>query len=160
MADYTAFMLEESYPRKRTGAQLVVSIMNAANPAERAVSATTGLNRNESFEVVAVEEVGNDGVDEQVQGRHSGSFSCSAYFSAEQNDKLPTRQDFKGKEYLVLVQIAEGWPGAGNVLDAYVGCVLSEEGSQMAPRGAATVNLSFSYTRRYNGKEWAALGGP
>lgn len=154
---YADFQALADYRTKHTGARIQVIIYNAANPSEVIIGAVTGLNVSEDFEVVPIEEAGNDGVDEHAQGRHTASCTIPAFYTPEWQDKLPTRQSFKGKSYTIMKRVAPGWPGEGTVLAVLVGCVLSRIGDQMGARGALTLDLAFNLTRRYSGAEWAAL---
>jgi len=85
--------------------------------------------------------------------------SIQGFWSAERNDKLPTRQSFIGKTYLVLEVIAEDRAGAGEVVNAYTGCVMNRLSSAHGARGPKTIDMTFLYERRYNGQEWADLNG-
>jgi len=156
---YAAFQGEDAYVSKVAGASVDVQIINANDPADVIIGATTGINSTDNFETNPVEEAGNDGVDEHVQGRHDGGCTIPAVFTPEWNDNLPTRQDFLGREFIILETVSEEYPGAGNVLNAYTGCKINRVGQAQGARGNKTVDLGFVYQRRYNGAEWAALTG-
>lgn len=156
---YADFVADEQYASKQSGSAIEVLIVNASDPSDVIIGATTGINSTDDFETIPVEEAGEDGVDEIVQGRHSGTLSIPAFWTPEWNDSLPTRQSFLGKEYVILERFGEDRPNPGTVINAYVGCKLSRVGTQQGARGAKTVDLAFAYERRYNGQEWATLTG-
>lgn len=159
MPPYSDLVANDAYTSKHSGSGLEVVIAEEEDPSQLIIGATTGVNFNEDLETIPVEEVGNDGVDEHVQGRHSGTLSIPAFWTPEWNDKLPTRQSFIGKRYTVIERIAAGRPGAGKVTNVATGCTLSRIGQSFGARGAKTLDLAFSFVRRYNGQEWADLTG-
>jgi hypothetical protein len=156
---YADFVATDDYRSKHAGSALAILIFNEDSPGPPLISAATGINSTDDFETVPIEEAGNDGVDEIVQGRHTVSFTVQAFWTPERNDTLPTRQDFIGRKWTVMVVIAPGRPGAGNVVDVWTGCVLSRVGGAHGARGAKTTDLAFSAERRYSGQEWATLSG-
>lgn len=156
---YRDLQSSPEYVSKHAGSGIEVSIMNELNPSELVVGALSGNNSSEDFEAIPIEEVGNDGVDEIVQGRHSGSISCPGFWTPEWNDSLPTRQTFIGKRYTVMARIAEGRPQAGTVVNVWTGCTLTRLGQSHGARGALTIDMAFLFTNRYNGAEWAERAG-
>jgi len=158
-AEYKALNTGQHYASKKSGAAIEVVILNEDDPSVPIIGATTGINVNEDFEANPVEEAGNDGVDEIVDGRHTVSFSIPGFWTPEWNDRLPTRQDFIGKSYLVLERIGKSQPGEGTVLNAYTGCKISGLGHSHGARGNKTLDIRFLAERRYNGDEWATLSG-
>ena len=152
---YAEYQQTDAYRSKVAGAHVEVLILDALSPSEIIIGKTTGINWNEDFETLPVEESGNDGVDEIVDGRHAITGNVPAFFTAQWNDSLPTRQSFIGKRYTIIERIGEDWPNAGTVLNAATGCKLSRQGQQMGARGLKTVDLAFTAERRYNGAEWA-----
>lgn len=156
---YSDFIDSESYLSKVSGSHIAVLLFKEDNPSDPVIGGATGINHTDDFETIPIEEAGNDGVDEIVQGRHTGSCTIQAFWAARRNDRLPTRQAFIGNVWLIIEVIAPGRPGAGNVVNAYTGCVNSRVGGAHGARGAKTTDLAFTYERRYNGKEWAALTG-
>ena len=159
MTTYAEFAADEEYTSKQSGSAIEVLIINADDPSDVIIGATTGINSTDDFEVIPVEEAGEDGVDEIVQGRHSLQFTIPAFWTPEWGDNLPTRQNFIGKSYVVIERFGEDRPNAGVVINAFTGCKLSRVGQQQGARGAKTVDLAFACQRRYNGAEWAALTG-
>lgn len=156
---YADFTADSEYQSKQSGSAIEVLIVNSADPSDVIIGAVTGINNTEEFETIPIEEAGEDGVDEIVQGRHTGSMSLPAFWTPAWNDTLPTRQTFIGKEYVIIERFGEDRPNAGVVVNAYVGCKLNRFGQSHNARGAKTVDLAFVYTRRYNGAEWSALSG-
>jgi hypothetical protein len=159
MGAYADLVASEEYQSKHTGSALQVVIIDAASPGELVIGATTGSNCSEDFEVVPVEESGNDGVDEIAQGRHSGTLSVPGFWTPQWNDSLPSRQSFIGREFIVMEKIGINRPNAGTVVNVWEGAKISRYGQSNGARGAKTLDLAFSFTTRYNGAEWALKTG-
>lgn len=156
---YADFQADPAYPSRVSGAHVGVFIYEEGVVGLPIIGGTSGINCRDDFEAIPIEEAGNEGVDEVVQGRHSMSVSIQGFWSAERNDQLPTRQSFIGKRYVILEVMAEDRPGAANILNAYTGAVCSGLGQSHGARGAKTIDMTFTCERRYNGSEWAALNG-
>lgn len=159
-ADYEAL---PAYTGRVSGSHIGVAIHEVDSSGklngDPVIGGTSGINKRGDFEIIPIEEAGNEGVDEIVQGRHSGSVNVQGFWSSERNDKLPTRQSFIGKEYVIFEFIADERPGAGTIVNAYLGCRNNSYGSSHGARGPKTIDLGFAYERRYSGKEWADLNG-
>ena len=153
---YAEFAATEEYTSKIAGSAIGIRIYNDREPGAPIIGLATGINATDDFETIPIEEAGNDGVDEIVQGRHSGSATVQSFWTPQRNDALPSRQTFIGKSYTIQEVIAEGRPGAGEIVNVYTGCKLSRNGQAHGARGAKTIDLAFSYERRYTGVEWAA----
>lgn len=153
------FAVDDSYRSKKSGSHIEVVIVDEDDPAQAIIGATTGINWNDDFELVAVEEAGNDGVDEIVQGRHAGSGSINAFWTPQWNDRLPSRQAFIGRGFIIYEQIGTKRPFTGTVVNAFVGAKISQVGSNHAARGAKMTSLAFMYETRYTGSEYATLYG-
>lgn len=156
---YAEFVANQAYPSRVSGAHIGIFVYEEGIIASPIIGGTSGINASDDMEGIPIEEAGNEGVDEIVQGRHSGQMSMQAFWSAERNDKMPTRQSFIGKKYLILEVIAEDREGAGEVVNAYTGCVLTRLGNAHGARGPKTVDMTFLFERRYSGQEWATLNG-
>lgn len=156
---YQDFQQSSGYGSKTAGASIEIILINESDPTKSYVGKTTGMSWNDDFEALPVEEAGNDGVDEIVQGRHTTNFSIPAFYSPQFSDQMPTRQDFLGHKWTCLWRIASPYPNAGTVLQAHTGGVISNVSSQLGARGLVTSNLSFVAERRYSGKEWSDLTG-
>ena len=157
---YNDFIATPEYPAKVSGAHIGVAIYDEALPAAPPIlGGTTGINASDDLEGIPIEEAGNEGVDEIVQGRHTLQGSIQSFWSAERNDALPTRQSFIGKKYLILEIVADERVGAGEVVNAYTGCVITRVGNAHGARGPKTVDITFLAERRYNGLEYATLNG-
>jgi len=154
---YAEFQATADYASKHAGAALRILIFNEKDPGAPIIGAATGINGTDDYEAIPIEEAGNDGVDEIIQGRHTVSLTVQGFWTPEWNDRLPTRQDFIGKKWTVMEVIAEDRPGAGEIVDVWTGCVMSRNGLAHGARGAKTFDLAFQAITRYNGKEWAAL---
>jgi hypothetical protein len=156
---YADLVALDDYRSKFAGASLAILIFNEDEPGAPLIAAATGINSTDDFETIPIEEAGNDGVDEIVQGRHTVSFTVQSFWTPERNDALPTRQNFIGRKWTVMEVIAPGRAGEGTPTDVWTGCVLSRVGGAHGARGAKTSDLAFSGERRYNGQEWATLTG-
>lgn len=152
---YADFVADAAYDSRVSGAHVGVMIYEEGNLGTPIIGGSSGINTRDDFEAIAIEEAGNEGVDEIVQGRHSLTFTIQGFWSAKRNDKLPTRQSFIGKRYLVLEVIAEDRPGAGEIVNAYTGCVCSGLGQAHGARGPKTIDMTFTAERRYSGQEYA-----
>lgn len=148
-----------NYIARQAGAAVAVLLYEEVITAKPIVSGSSGINHSDDFEKIPIEEAGNDGVDEIVDGRHTGQASFQGFWSAERNDALPTRQDFIGKRYIILEVFGPTRPNAGQVINAYTGVAVSRLGGAHGARGPKTFDMTFLYERRYNGKEWATLNG-
>ncbi len=156
---YQDFVESQDYDSRVSGAHIAVLVYDETNLAKPVIGGTTGINGGDDFEGIPIEEAGNEGVDEIVQGRHTGQASMQAFWSAMRNDGLPTRQNFIGRKFVILEVIAEGRPGAGNVVNAYTGVNITHLGHAHGARGPKTVDMTYMYETRYSGKEWADLNG-
>lgn len=156
---YADFLKEDIYVSKLSGSHVSILLFDSTNPTAPVIGAASGINWSGELEVIVVEEAGEDGANEIVQGRHSLAGTVSAFFTPQRNDVLPTRQTFIGKEYTILEQIAEGRQGAGTPINVIVGARLSRVASSHGARGLKTSEMAFTAKRRYNGKQWAAKSG-
>jgi len=156
---YADLIADATYSTKKPGAALVVLLINSEDPADVIIGALSGTNYDDQFSTNPVEELGDDGVNEFTQGRHRGTGSLSSFWTAEWNDKVPTRQSFIGKTYALLIQIAPGRAQAGTVVDAFTGVLINRVGSSLSPRGNRMFELGIDYANRYSGKEWSELAG-
>lgn len=158
---YADFQASDKYTTPDAGAFTGIEIANETDTADNIRGHTTGLNVNQSFEALEVEEAGNDGVDEIVQGRHTVNFSFSMILSPQLQDWLPTRQDFIGRKYSVLEYIAKPDDDdyVGTVTKAVTGAVIESIQITSGARGLKTANVSGKASRLYSGAEWADLTG-
>lgn len=157
---YADLIADPAYTAKYTGSAIRVEIIEEQEQGQTSlVGFTAGINPTDDFEAVPIEEAGNDGVDEIAQGRHTLQASIPGFWSPERNDRLPTRQDFIGRKYLIREVIADERPQAGTIVNVYTGCVISRVSAPFGARGARTIDIAFLAERRYNGKQWAELTG-
>jgi hypothetical protein len=156
---YQDFIDADAYPGRVSGAHVAILIYEEGVTSSPIIGGSSGINEGDDFEGIPIEEAGNDGVDEIVQGRHTGQATVQAFWSASRNDALPTRQTFIGRRWILLEVIAKDRPGAGQVVNAYLGCVMTSLRGAHGARGPKTIDMTFMYERRYNGKEWATLNG-
>lgn len=152
---YADLVASETYRAGLAGAALEILLVDPADITKAVVGASVGFNYSEQYEVVPREEAGNTGVDEHVQGRHRGTCSMNHFWTAETNDKLPTRASFIGKKFCVIVRIGKGQPMEGVVVDVFLDCTLNSKSSNIGARGARMSDLAFDFTRRLSGQEWA-----
>lgn len=156
---YADFQAQDAYVSKHSGSGLEAVLLDETDPSQIIVGAVTSFNYTDDFEVIPVEEAGNDGVDEIVQGRHSGTGTIQHFWTPEWNDNLLSRDEFIGRKFTVLIRVASEREGAGAVQDAFTGVAISRVGASHGARGARTMDLAFSYETRYNGARWAAKSG-
>lgn len=159
MPTYASFVASTEYTSKQSGSALHVLILDETDPSQTVIGATTGINATDDFETIPVEEAGEDGVDEIVQGRHSGNLTIPAFWTGQWNDTLPTRENFIGKSYTIMEMFGEDRPNASVVVNVFTGCRLSRVGASNGARGAKTFDLAFAFERRYNGQQWADKSG-
>lgn len=152
---YAEFEQSDAYESKHAGAEIAIIIYPSDDPTVPLIGAATGINATDDFETLRVEEAGEEGANEIVQGRHTIDFTVNAFWTPGRNDRLPTRRSFIGKEFTVMEVIAPGRPGAGTPVNVYLGARLSRNGSSHGARGLKTVDLAFSALERLTGKEWA-----
>lgn len=153
---YADLEASDSYVSKHSGAGVAVALYDENDVAAPLLGAASNVNATDDFEGIGIEEAGNDGVDEWVLGRHSGSGTIQAFFTPKWNDALPTRQNFIGRRFILIEKIAATRPSAGEILNAYVGVIITRVGSSHGARGAKTFDIAINYERRYSGSEWAA----
>lgn len=156
---YQDFVDSKDYDSRVAGASIAVLVYEEGDLSKPVIAGTTGINAGDDFEGIPIEESGNEGVDEIVQGRHTGQASMQAFWSAARNDRLPTRQDFIGKRYIILEVMAEDRPGAGQVQNAYTGVRITHLGHAHGARGPKTVDMTYMFEHRYTGLQWATLNG-
>lgn len=159
MPTYNEFKGRQEYLAKYSGSAIGVAIFDELDPSKVVIGKVSGVNPNQNFEAIPIEEAGNDGVDEIVQGRHDGAMSVSAFWTPEWADTVPTRQNFIGKKYLILLFVGAQRPSEGVILGAYTGGVINNISDPFGARGARTFNFSFLFERQYSGQEWADLSG-
>lgn len=156
---YSDFKVDDDYVSKQTGSAIEVVILEGDDPGEALIGAATTINHTDDFETVPIEEAGQPRADEIAQGRHSGSGTVQSFWTPEWNDRLPTSQNFIGREFTILERKGLERPFEETVVNAFDGVKISRVASSHGARGAKTVDLAFSYERRYNGEEWADLSG-
>lgn len=154
---YPEFQADPIYQEKFSGSHIDVQIVNETNFADIVIGAASGLNSSENFEALTVEEVGEDGANEIVQGRYDGSVSTPAFWTPRWNDTAPTRQNFIGKKYTIIERVGSKRVGEGVILNVYTGCVLRGINRQFSARGLVTFDFAFVFLRRYTGEEWSKL---
>ena len=156
---YAEFQGADSYVEKKSGAHIAIVMFDESTPTEPIIGAATGINSTDDFETLPVEEAGEDGANEIVQGRHSVNLTINAFWTPQRNDKLPTRQNFINREWTVMEVIAPKRIGAGTPVNVFTGCKLSRNGTSHGARGLKTIDLALQAITRYSGKEWADKTG-
>lgn len=163
MPTYSEFRASPEYKSKHTGSAIKVVILLETDATQTIIGAVTGLQYNDAMEAVGIEEAGNDGIDEIIQGRHSGNVSVSAFWTPEWNDTLPTRQTFLGSAggpYTILEMGSDDRPNMADVVvNAFTGCRIDNMSANVGARGPKTMDIRLLFTRRYSGSEWASLTG-
>tara|TARA_R110000824_G_scaffold54028_2_gene149061 strand:- start:15345 stop:15830 length:486 start_codon:yes stop_codon:yes gene_type:complete len=156
---YAEFAASDAYVEKKSGSHISIVMFDEKTPTQPLIGAATGINATDDFETLPVEEAGEEGTNEIVQGRHTINLTVNAFWTPQRNDQLPTRQNFIDREFTILEQVAPLRSGHGTVLNAYEGAKLSRNGSSHGARGLKSVDLAFQALRRYNGQEWADKTG-
>lgn len=160
---YSDYQQEDVYDSKHSGSAIRIVLYKSDDPLKPLIGELTGINKSDDFEQVAIEEAGEDGVDEIVTGRHSGSLNLNGFWTPKRNDALPQRSTFLGNdgagdvEFTIMEVVGDNRLGEDTVLNVYVGCKCSRYGSSHGARGVKTFDLSFLYTERFSGEAWAAI---
>lgn len=162
---YPEFKALAAYRARYAGAAMKVTIVNEEDPSDVLIGAIGGINPNDNFEAVPIEEMGNDGTDEIVQGRHDGGVSIPGSWSPAFADVAPSRRAFIGKVYTVYISVsplkqdAGPVPGADVILDVFTSCTVTNLSTPAGARGVRTFSMSFLYTDHLTGQQWADLAG-
>lgn len=154
-ADYTQL---DAYQSKVSGSHVEIRLYRA-DQTKPMISQSAGINVSDAYEVLQVEEAGDEKVEETVIGRHNGSGSLEAFWTAERNDALHTPENFLAVENEFTLQevIARGRPGAGTVVNCYTGVYLSNISHSHGARGLKNMSFQFVYETHYNGLQWSAV---
>jgi hypothetical protein len=156
---YAEFAGTDAFIEKKSGSHIGIVLYDEATPTTPLIGAATGINATDDFETLPVEEAGEEGANEIVQGRHTINITVNAFWTPQRNDQLPTRQNFIGREFTIMEVIAPLRVGAGTPMNVYTGAKLSRNGNSHGARGLKTVDLAFQALRRYSGQEWADKTG-
>ncbi len=154
--DYSEFKTLAAYREKVSGAHIDFVLVNAADATDVLIGAATGVNVSEDREAIPIEEMGDLVVSEVVQGRNSITYSVTAMWTPEWNDKVPSTGTLGGT-YIGYERMADGRPGEGTILNVYLGSVIRSVAQSVAGRGSKTFDLSFVSTKRLTGQQWADL---
>lgn len=157
--NYEEYKQISSYKLAKSGSQFEIELVLKGDNRAVTLSRVSGLDYNEGFERLPVEEVGKTGVDEIADGKHTGSGTLTTFWIPEQNDRFDSRDTFVGREYWIVKKIAEGWPGVGIMVEVLEGVKFTGKGVTQAARGLIGVNASFLYTRAYTGQQVADTFG-
>lgn len=156
---YSDYAQTDGYTSKASGAWFSLVLIDINAPESPVLDAMGGINWSENTPVSAVEEAGEDRVNEFVDERYTGQGNCSFFYTAERNDKLPTVETFLGREYMLVQRIAPERPGAGTVVNAWEGLKITGLQSSHGARGLVNGSFSYQAVKRYNGQEYAAAFG-
>lgn len=159
MPGYTDYQAMDAYTARKSGSEIAIVLYESTTPSSPLIGNLAGINASDEFETLPVEEAGEDGTNEIVQGRHSVSFNLNGFWTPEKEDLLPSRQNFIGRSFTAMEVIAGGRPGAGTPVRVYTGCKMSGYTAAHGARGLKTIDLRFSALRRYSGEEWSELAG-
>lgn len=164
MGTYADLMASAAYDSKLAGAAVAITIVETSSAGEKMIGAATGINVRDDFEQVPIEEAGEEGVNEIVTGRNSGSFTVNGFFSPKRNDQMLSRGNFlgddgTGREFTIFETIAPGRQGEGTLISVLVGAKFNNQSSAHGARGVKTIDLSGVYLRRYTGEEYMAEFG-
>ena len=166
---YSEYRVTPTYRSAQSGAAIRI-IFRRVDDAATAIGTSTeiygrstGISASDDFEVNAVEEAGEDGVNEHAMGRHTGQGNSQMHFRAELNDLLPSRGDFladgEGQEFTILEVMGDKRRGVNVPINVYTGCRIGRVASSQGARGLKTIDVSFQYQQRYTGQQWADLTG-
>lgn len=154
---YAELVASDDYITKHAGAELQVLLVSEADPGKILIGAVTGLTVTVAYEVVGVEEAGNEKTTQQVQGRATVTASLNAFWTPEWGDRLQDTSNFIGEgPYTIIVQIGPNWPNAGTVVDAVTGCIMSNHNKSFGARGARTMDMAFAGIESLRGTSWEA----
>lgn len=112
-----------------------------------------GVSWSTTMEKIEVDEWGKTVIEEFADGKARISGSIGIFYSQKNADTLPNTQDFAGRRFRIVKQVAEGYPGAGIALSAVVGVALNQKDYQGNVRGAMRYDIRFLASREYNGDE-------
>lgn len=159
MAPYAADVESNArvYDGKRAGSTFLVQIRDVATKALVA-DGVTQWSADDAFEVLQVEETGEDGINETVDGRHNGQGSFSGNFTAHRQDLLPSRSD-NVREFTITVKPRPDQADAGIPQIVLVGVHFTSINVQGAARGLVTLTGAFTYQRKYTGVKFAVQSG-
>lgn len=153
---YSDFVQSDGYASKETGAAYSLVLIDVQNPATPILEAMGGINWAENTPDSPVEEAGDDRVRKYVKERYTGSGNCSFFHTAKRNDSMPTVENFIGREFVIVQTIAPKRAGAGNVVNYFEGVSITGYNSSHGARGLVNGSFSFNFTKRFNGKDYAA----
>ncbi len=162
---YDQFANTEAYASSHAGAALDILIYEEERPSRPIIGGATGLNVRNEFESILIEEVGNEGPSEIVQGRNTVQLNLQAFWTPQRGDNLPTRINFLGKTHTIYVAIAPerapvvARPGAGETTDTFTGGKIANRGDAFGARGPRTLDLAFNCMFHYTGLQWFELAG-
>lgn len=159
MGTYSEFVNSDGYKSKESGAAFSLQLIDVQNPSVPILDAMGGINVSEQMNDSAVEEAGQEAVEDYVKERYSCSGNASFFYTAARNDALPTVEDFLGRDYILVQRIAPKRAGAGNIVNYFEGVAIGSTQFSHGARGLVNGSLAFTALRRLNGKQYAAKYG-
>jgi hypothetical protein len=109
----------------------------------------------DAFDLHAVEEYNNTGIDEYVPGLHRGTGTIGTFTTPKINSELPGRTKAEGFNHLgpytLQELIATNRPGAEKVLNTFKNVMFSLSGGNFAATGLSGRNVNFVFTERIAG---------
>jgi hypothetical protein len=161
---YTAFKADAAYTSKTAAAFIALALINENDSTDRLAGAFTGGNVGDPFEVIPIEEGGNDGIDEYVQGRNGPvNVSVTMQLAPKYVDWLQSRNNYLGKRFTLLAYMEDrnkpDMEWTGTVLWAVTGVVVSSIDINHGARGAVNCTVTGQGETKYTGDQWATKTG-
>lgn len=142
---------------KKIGAIVLITLTDNAT-GKVVMSGVTQTSADDQLEVVQIEESGESGVNESVNGRHNGSGSMSGNFSIKRHNLLPSRED-NNRFFTLVAKPRTDQPDAGYPLWVLTDLCFTAIQVGSGSRGPVTVSGSFTYQRKWTGLQWAKKSG-
>jgi len=156
---YADFQDTAGYKSNHAGAGIRIVLQREDNPFETYIG-FSGMTARETYEQLPVEEAGEEGVNEIVDGRHTINVSLNGFYSPEKSDTvLPSRKSFIGKRWVIFKKIGTDRPNEGQILEVVTGFRMADLDMPHGPRGNIVFTMSGPAERRWRGEEWALATG-
>lgn len=158
--EYSTFAGTPAYSSRLSGAMIDLLFVAEDNPAEKFMIGFSGLSTNEGFEMIPIQELGNNIVEEIVAGQYTVGASVNGFWSPRYGDDfLPTTTNYIGRHYTMLVLGAEKSAMPGVVLEAYRGVRLSGVQTSVGVSGVRTFSATALGKDKVSGADFAAMMG-
>lgn len=152
---YSEYKNTVDYITSKTGADFTVEISLDGDPSFEPIARGMGLTLGDTFDRVAIPEWGKNGIDEHADGQMSGAGSLQFFMTGKLNDKLDTRETFAGRKYTIIQRKSDERTHKGQVYNCLLGVKLTANNIDQGPTGFVGQNVSFVYTEKLNGQQFA-----